>query len=916
MTRHKIYTGLLTLIAAGALFLFIFPQFARAAGEWNVYLGQLHSHSGYLDAIGPAEEVYASAKEAGMDFFALTDYSHSFDQAEEGSIDSDGAAISSDWEAGKEAAEAASGDGFAALFGYEMAWQLDLRLGHIVTLNTPGWQCRGQDNFQKLVNYYDALASVDGSIGMFCHPGEHYGDFDAFSHYDWAYDDHMALIEVVGEKGEAFFDRYQLALDAGWHVAPAANGASHTGNWGESQVRTGILAADLTEESLYEAIRARRVYASLDPDLELQYFLDGRVMGSRVTGLDSYTASFSLSNPEGTVEILSRGGEVVASCGASETSLAVPAGYPYYYLRLLRDGETVAVTAPVWVAEPKDFGVGEIASSTAVPVQGEELSLSFSLFNHEQVDWTLDRIQLTAGDALIWEDFHILEAGQEKTFTVPYTHQGVGITRFQLTVSGTISGKEVSLKKELTLSYRPKTLTAQILVDGRHGEVDAGELENITILAEKADMDVAVFRSETPEGGSVLMVPTPQEDFSENYPQLLEDFVENGGQLILFGQAGNNDQMNGLLSQLGASMRLHNDTARDPVHNGGKEDQLYTDVFNVKHWANLTGSEVYSQLSGCTVDPGSGTWLVKGKDTMEGDSPVLLAKEAIGKGTLYLAGSFFLNDRHMPLPENQWDSPTANQRLLESILGIQRNQLDVTDIQTVRAGTAGEVFRVKAHVTAGTANAYNRFPHLIYVQDETGGIGVTSFDLSDVEVGMKLDITGQLHMDGRNPALKLITCQVIPGELHRFAPDRLFHAASMNYARHGGELMKVEGIARNIEYTEDGLGVRRFTLIDPLGDPAEILVEDYILSGAYGTNFLTKDVLEGEAVRAYGILHLEENGTPVLRVRNCDEVTNIPPVPVPPERPAKDKNQSTNPKTGDSFFTFEHIWSTMFQKEG
>lgn len=913
MIKDKIHAGLLTFFTAGALFLLLFPQFAKASEEWNVYLGQLHSHSGYLDAVGPAEEVYASAKEAGMDFFALTDYSHSFDNAEAGAISADGGTVSSTWREGKEAAAAVSGDRFTAIYGYEMAWNRDRRLGHIVTLNTPGWQCRGQDDFQKLVNYYDALVSAEGSIGMFCHPGNHYGNFDAFSHYSRDYDAHMALVEVVGEDGETFFDGYQTALDAGWHVAPAANGASHTGGWGESQVRTGILANDLTEESLYEAILARRVYATLDPDLKLQYSLGGHIMGSRVTGLDSYTAAFSLSEPEGRVEILSRGGEVVASCDASASFLTVPAGYPYYYLRLLRDGEILAVTAPVWVAAPKDFGVGEITASTSVPVQNEELSLSFTLYNHEGVDWILDRISLTADDILIWEDFQILQAGELRTFTIPYTHHGVGVTQFQLTVSGTISGEAVSFEKTLTLSYRPKRITAQILVDGRHSNVDAMDLENLTVLAEKADMDVAIFRDETPEGGKVWIVPAPDRDFSENYPHLLADFVENGGQLILFGQAGNNDRMNALLTALGSSLRLNNNTARDPVHNGGRDDQLYTDVFNVKHWENLTGSEVYSQRSGCTVDPGSGTWLVKGKFTLEGDAPVLLAKEHIGKGTVYLAGSFFLNGHHMPLPKNQWDSPTANQRLLESILGLQRSQLDVTDIQTVRRGEAGEFFRVKGYVTAGTANPYNRFPHLIYIQDKTGGIEVTAFDLPDMEVGTKLDITGQLHMDGKNPALKLISCKVIPGELHRFAPDRLFHAASMNYERHGGELMKVEGIARDIELTEDGLGVRRFTLVDPLGDPAKILIEDYILSGAYGVNYLTKDIIEGETVRAYGILHLEQDGTPVLRVRNCDEVTNIPPVPVPPE---KDKGESTNPKTGDSFFTFDNIWSTMFRKEG
>ena len=43
-----------------------------------------------------------------------------------------------------------------------------------------------------------------------------------------------------------------------------------------------------------------------------------------------------------------------------------------------------------------------------------------------------------------------------------------------------------------------------------------------------------------------------------------------------------------------------------------------------------------------------------------------------------------------------------------------------------------------------------------------------------------------------------------------------------------------------------------------------------------------------DAVRAMGLLHRDEFGKPVLRVRNCDEVVYVPPVLDP-----------SNPKTGD-----------------
>lgn len=64
------------------------------------------------------------------------------------------------------------------------------------------------------------------------------------------------------------------------------------------------------------------------------------------------------------------------------------------------------------------------------------------------------------------------------------------------------------------------------------------------------------------------------------------------------------------------------------------------------------------------------------------------------------------------------------------------------------------------------------------------------------------------------------------------------------------------------------------------------------MSGADGENDLASQVKEGRTVRAIGLLHLDGNGTPVLRVRNCDEVVYVPPVPV-------SLGSRRNPRTGD-----------------
>ena len=907
MRRISVFDKLLRFAIAAVLFSTVFPVFSNAEEEWNFYFGQLHGHSGSVDTIGDPAEVFGAVK-GEMDFFGLTDYSHSFDNAENGSL-SDSSVESAAWAKGRQAAADASDETFAGFYGFEMGNKANPDMDHIATFATPGWQSWGQTGFSDVTDYLDTLVTVPSSIGMFCHPDPVHGDFAYFQEYRWDYDNHMPLLEVIGEYGETFYSAYQTALDEGWHVAPAANGASHHGNWEDSSVRTVILADELTEDSLFSAIRARRVYAATNSNLKITYRLGGHIMGSRVTSLENYQITLQLSQPEGNVHVITTEGKVLASQTAADNmTLEVASGYPYYYICMEKDGTVIAVTAPVWVEEPSNFGASELTASADLPIQGEEVTFFATLFNHETVPMTVDTMTLLADGETVWEaeEAVTLSPWESWSFSIPYTHPGVGVTEFSLAISGSIGGKDFTIEKELDLSYRPAVLNAHILVDGRHSSVVYEKLRNLTSLAAEADMDVAIFRDETPEGAKVMIVPAPERDFSENYPQLLKNFVESGGHLILCGTSGDNSRLNGLLESLGSTMRFYHDEATDPVHNGGLPGVLIPDVFNpdASCWEYLTDDQVYSQQFGCTLNPGDGIWLVKGKDTMEGEGTCLLAQEQLGTGYLTIAGSFFLDDEHMVLSRNPWDPPKANQTFLESVLDIQRIRLPISDIQDVRSGELGQVYRVTGYVTAGTSREYNRFPKMIYLQDGTGGIEITAFEVPDIQVGFSLDITGQLTMDGQNPALKLVSCRVIENDLYRHDPAVSPNALAMDYTLHGGELQKVEGTVETLEYTPDGLGIRRFTLRDEQGDLAEVLIEDYILSGADGVNHLAEQVMEGKAVRAYGILHRESDGNVVLRVRNCDEVVYIPPIP---EKAEKGVPDLSNPNTGDPyswFFTF------------
>ena len=383
--------------------------------DWNVYFGQLHAHTNLSDGTGSVEEAFDYAsKVENLDFFAVTDHSDSFDNADAGAIGADGAGISTGWAAGKQAAASVTNGNFVGLFGFEMTWPEDKQLGHISTFNTPGWQTRDQEDFENvptaLEHYYKALTTVPGSVSQFNHPDIIHGDFERFDHYSPQYDAVISLLEVAGEDGVVDCAYYDLALDKGWHVAPTNNQNNHNGQWGDaSRARTVILAETLTEEALYDAMKDRRVYATQDSDLTVYYTLNGAVMGSILPKSKEAEITVFLSDPTdeaiGNVEVVTDKGEVLAQQWVETPTkmleLSVPGGHGYYYLRITQPDGDVAVTAPVWMDGYDDIGIGSFTSDTLTPVRDEEIKLTVELYNDEPVDFIVESLKLYADDTLV-----------------------------------------------------------------------------------------------------------------------------------------------------------------------------------------------------------------------------------------------------------------------------------------------------------------------------------------------------------------------------------------------------------------------------------------------------------------------------------------------------------------------------------
>lgn len=884
--------------------------------DWNLYFGQLHAHTDISNGAGSVEEAFQYASQVdGLDFFAVTDHSDSFDNADMGAIDADGADISADWAAGKQVAASVTNGDFVGLFGFEMTWPEDKQLGHISTFNTPGWQTRDQADFENvptaLENYYKALTSVPGSVSQFNHPDTVHGDFERFDHYSPKYDAAVSLLEVAGEDGVVDCEYYDLALDKGWHVAPTNNQNNHKGRWGDaSEARTVVLAKSLTEEALYAAMKDRRVYATQDSDLAIYYELNGTVMGSIIPKSKSAAVTVFLSDPTdeaiGNVEVVTDGGAVLVSEYVETPSqvleLSASSGHSYYYLRVTQPDGDVAVTAPVWMDGYDDIGIESFTSDTLTPARDEEIELMVELYNDESVEFDLDALSLYADETLVSTVSDLGEVAGMSTldYTFSYAHPELGVTEFRVEAAGSVNGEDRTYEDTLSLSFHVPEQVKYISVDASHDNSGTGKLNRLAEIAAQNSISVKKFKTELPKDSDILLITAPAEPFDGAFVEKVRTFAESGGTVILCGQADKghtSGEMNKLLEAMGATVRLNDDAA----------SSISTNVFNPDSGLtkSLTQEQTYTQRAGCTVNPGNGTWLVKGRDTTHGidadadgqetgeDTVLLAGEELPGDGKVYVSGGLFLADDAMKEPDNVWKSVSGNQGIVEALLKIERAAYpELVTIGEMRSGKDGEVYHIRGWATSGTSRPGNSFSDTIYLQDDTGGVALVPFTEDKIQVGTPIEAVGQKKIRGGNVVLKIIDYEVLGKPLYNYTPKTTPNKTAMDYEANGGRLMQVEGRVTDVTYSVGGKGVSRITLKDGNGDLAEILIEDDIVSGADGENDLASQVKEGRTVRAIGILHLDSDGTPVLRVRNCDEVVYVPPVPV-------SLGSRRNPRTGD-----------------
>ena len=635
-------------------------SFTIGEATFQRYFGQLHSHTQYSDGAGSLESALAYIKalpdNANVDFVAFTDHSNYFDKS--GAANPEGALYDmtkateysqQTWKSYKDAVAAFNADNagkMVAIAGFEMTWSGGP--GHINTFNTPGIVSRNNTTLNNktkdagLQAYYKLLSQTEGanSISQFNHPGTTFGNFIDFGYWDAVVDTRMYMVEVGNGEGQIgaggyypSYEQYIMALDKGWHVAPTNNQDNHKGRWGNANdARDVILTDDFSESGIYTALRARRMYATEDKNLDLDYTVNGSMMGSIIDVPEKLNFEISFNDPDRTdsiakVELVVNSGKVAytwdsaADLAKGSVSVELAPEYTYYFVRVTEGDGDLAVTAPVWVGESLKLGISKAECGTSTPVTDEELTITTTFFNSEAKPATIKSITYAIGGETIGTvtDPIALAASSTQDVEFKYTPTKARIMTVKITAVIEQDGKEYTFTKDVTLDVLDASKLVYIGIDASHyNEYVAGNYKdsmgNFGELAAAYSVRTVTLKTSeeliaacgNPKYKAIILtapsrrLEAAQKDpktYSEDELNALKTFNDNGGMVILAGWSDNYENydviqknpdikhmaatQNEVLAKLGSSLRISDDGTLDDTLNGGQPQRLYFSSYNL-----------------------------------------------------------------------------------------------------------------------------------------------------------------------------------------------------------------------------------------------------------------------------------------------------------------------------------------------
>ena len=648
--------------------------FTVGESRYQLYFGQLHSHTQYSDGAGSLESALSYVKNlpdsANVQFVAFTDHSNYFDKS--GAANPEGALYDMSlatpysqetWNSYRSAVAAfneANAGSLVALAGFEMTWSGGP--GHINTFNTPGIVSRNNTTLNNKTDYagmrayYALLSQQEGadSLSQFNHPGNTFGTFGDFAFWDPVIDSRMYMVEAGNGEGQIgaggyypSYEYYTMALDKGWHLAPTNNQDNHKGRWGNANdARDVILTDDFSEEGIYDALRAMRMYATEDKNLEIGYTVNGMLLGSSLTEVpEKLDIHVTVNDPDASdsiskVEVIVNSGKTAytwddpAVLATGDLSVTLDPDYSYYIRVTQGDGD-LAVTAPVWVGETLKLGISDVTCGTSTPVTGEKMTVTTTLFNSESTDARIKSITYAVGSQVLTSatDAGTVPASGTLDLSYDISFDTARVYKVTATVVLEQDGKEYVFTKDITLDVLNADDLVYIGIDASHyNEYVAGNYKdsmgnfgnlagkyNVRTVELKTSDDLIAACSNPKFKALILTAPSRRLADAQTDPRTysaaelaaITAFNAGGGTVILAGWSDNYENydviqsnpaikhmaatQNEVLQALGSSLRIADDATYDDVRSAADGVDKWRLYFNTYGQSFLT--------DGVEVDP-------------------------------------------------------------------------------------------------------------------------------------------------------------------------------------------------------------------------------------------------------------------------------------------------------------------------
>lgn len=348
-----------------------------ASQPFYTYFGNLHAHSSFSDGNKddptktPADNYNFAKESMCMDFLGISEHNHT----------KAGMSLSR-WQPGRNQAAAATTSSFLAMYGMEFGVIDDG--GHAVIYGMDslmGWE---ENQYQRFV----ARGNFNGAGGLFEKINDHGNnafvylahpepsDFNNIFNDVYSVQADQAVVGVALESGPAnstsvgynnpgssmaFLNYYKILLSKGYHIGPAIDHDNHNMTFGRTaRTRLAIIAPELNETAILQAMRQMRFYATQDCNAKISFSIEGQPMGSIMlrSGPPQLSVQCETTSPITLVRLMSgtpgSGSFPVELANFSSGTINytdVTLGNfneRYYYLEIMEADGSRIVTAPIW----------------------------------------------------------------------------------------------------------------------------------------------------------------------------------------------------------------------------------------------------------------------------------------------------------------------------------------------------------------------------------------------------------------------------------------------------------------------------------------------------------------------------------------------------------------------------------------